>query len=82
MVTVIVDLDLEITIYQSARQCAEGPTRAIGMMKLEINQSLEKDIVSCMEYESLLQAILAQTEDHKEGVYAFLNRRSPVFRGE
>jgi 2-(1,2-epoxy-1,2-dihydrophenyl)acetyl-CoA isomerase len=35
-----------------------------------------------LEFEAYLQEIAGRTRDHREGVLAFSEKRSPVFRGE
>lgn len=66
---------------QMATKMAKGPARAIGMAKNMINMSFETSLKNMLEYEAYAQAIAFQTEDHKEGVEAFFQKREPVFKG-
>jgi 2-(1,2-epoxy-1,2-dihydrophenyl)acetyl-CoA isomerase len=64
-----------------ARKLADGPTLALAKAKELIRGSLESswDEQSHREAEGL--AAMAATEDHREGVAAFIAKRKPVFRG-
>lgn len=64
-----------------ARRLAEGPTVALGLVKRLLRSSLDNswDEQSHREAESLAAA--AATEDHREGVRAFVEKRTPVFAG-
>jgi len=64
-----------------ARRLADGPTAALGRVKQLIRTSLDNswDEQSHREAEGLAAA--AATEDHLEGVTAFIEKRKPVFRG-
>jgi enoyl-CoA hydratase/carnithine racemase len=62
-----------------AHTCANGPTRAIGFMKLALTEGLELPIYEAFAYERHLQNQLFDTPDSKEGVAAFLAKRAPKF---
>jgi 2-(1,2-epoxy-1,2-dihydrophenyl)acetyl-CoA isomerase len=59
----------------------QAPTKAIGLMKKMLNRSFHSDLDQMLDYEALCQGIAGRSEDHKEGVAAFNEKRSPVFRG-
>ena len=64
-----------------ARRLARGPA-AVGLIKKAINESLKMDIDSSIDYISKLQYVLAHTDDHKEAVTSWLEKRKPEFKGK
>ena len=64
-----------------ARRLANGPTRAIGMIKAMLNKSFESDIMTALEREASLQGIAVSTSDVVEGITSFLQKRPPEFKG-
>lgn len=65
-----------------ASTLANMPTRALGMIKRALNVSLLNDLETQLDLEARLQTHAGQTEDFKEGVNAFLEKRSPDFKGK
>ncbi len=65
-----------------ARQLANAPTRGIGLTKRAFNHSLYADLEGALDYESYMQEIAGRTQDHREGVTAFLEKRPPVYVGK
>ena len=65
-----------------ARKLADGPTFALGVAKRLMRTSFDNswDEHSHREAESF--AVAAATQDHLEGVAAFVEKRKPVFRGK
>lgn len=59
---------------------AKGPV-AITMGKIAINMGSETDINTGLMIERLAQTVAFSTEDRKEGTAAFLEKRSPNFKG-
>ncbi len=64
-----------------AQRLAQGPTRAIGLCKRTLNVGLTADLVTVLEAEAEGQGLASQTEDHWEGVQAFLEKRPTRFLG-
>jgi 2-(1,2-epoxy-1,2-dihydrophenyl)acetyl-CoA isomerase len=65
-----------------AGRLAEGPTRAIGMMKRMLNRSFESDLSTCLDFEATFQGIAVSTADVVEGITSFLQKRKPEFKGQ
>ncbi len=78
---VIEDEILKETTYQFAKRLADAAPIAIGLMKKIINRSDNLDLNDVLEFETDLQTICMQTQDHQEGVAAFKEKRAAVFKG-
>ncbi len=68
-------------VRQRAAQLAAMPTRAIGLIKRASDFAATHSLDEALEYEADLQELAGRTADHKEGVSAFLEKRSPEYRG-
>ena len=79
---VVPDDKLKESTTELARQIASGPPIAIGYMKENINRALELDLRGALAQEADRLMRCAQTNDHKEAVKAFMEKRSPVFKGD
>jgi 2-(1,2-epoxy-1,2-dihydrophenyl)acetyl-CoA isomerase len=73
--------ELENTAREWAERLAQGPTFALGMSKRLLNRSLESSLETCLEEEGLVQSLVTQSEDTKEGMKAFMEKRAPKFTG-
>jgi 2-(1,2-epoxy-1,2-dihydrophenyl)acetyl-CoA isomerase len=60
---------------------ASGPTLALGLSKRLLNRAAESDLETCLEEEALVQTLVAGSEDLREGLAAFAERRPPRFKG-
>jgi enoyl-CoA hydratase/carnithine racemase len=67
--------------YALARKIAEGPQISIRMIKRLVYQSLRLDLRTHLDLVSSHMAVVRETEDHKEGVQAFKDKRPPKFKG-
>ncbi len=64
-----------------ARILANMPTKALGLTKRLLNNSVQNSLDEQLILESKLQIESAQSEDYAEGVDAFVNKRKPEFKG-
>lgn len=58
-----------------------GPAQALRAAKLAVDAGLEMDLRSGLALESQLFASLFATEDRREGMTAFIEKRKPNFTG-
>ncbi|MGI6604974.1 MAG: enoyl-CoA hydratase/isomerase family protein [bacterium] len=72
-------LDEEVMTF--AQQLAEQAPIAIGYIKQIANRMSDISFEAYADLEADLMAIALQTNDHKEGLAAFLEKRKPVFQG-
>ena len=73
------ELDAEVTAWAS--RLAAAPTKAIGVAKYLTNRALDTDRATALWDEAVGQELVTGTEDCREGLAAFAERRSPEFRG-
>jgi len=73
--------ELPDEVARWAERLAVGPTKAIGLAKYLTNRSLDSDRATALWDEAVAQELVTGTEDCKEGLAAFAERRPPVFKG-
>jgi 2-(1,2-epoxy-1,2-dihydrophenyl)acetyl-CoA isomerase len=75
--------DIMVKAMELARKIAHNPPLAVRMAKKALYKGMnETDLRSQMDYEIFIQSGLMQTEDFKEGVESFFERREPKFKGK
>ena len=79
--SVVEDGELMSTVYELAAKIAAGPPIAIRLAKRAMYKSMDSDLRSALEFETYAQNICSQTEDSREGIRAFVEKRVPKFTG-
>jgi 2-(1,2-epoxy-1,2-dihydrophenyl)acetyl-CoA isomerase len=78
---VVGDDELKAETMALARRIADGPQIALGLMKRNLLAAETEPFQTVLDLEAAHQARCAFTEDHKEAVAAFNEKRRPVFKG-
>ncbi|MGW9023056.1 enoyl-CoA hydratase/isomerase family protein [Streptomyces sp. NPDC055722] len=78
---VVPDGELDKTAREWAARLAAGPTRALALTKQLVNASLGTERAAAFAAEAAAQEVNMTTQDAREGLTAFVERRSPEFRG-
>ncbi|MFE7064947.1 enoyl-CoA hydratase-related protein [Sutcliffiella sp. NPDC057660] len=69
----------EVKAFAERLSCM--PTQAIGLIKRSLQASWTMNFDEYLEHEAFGQRIAGLTDDHKEGVISFVEKRKPVFKG-
>ncbi len=69
-------------IQKMAAYFAVQPTLALGRIKKLLLESSSNTLSEQLELERQAMQDLGQSEDYREGVHAFLEKRPPVFKGQ
>ena len=72
----------DYTVTAMAQHIAEGPPIALGFMKQNINRAIEGSLRENLALEADCLTRCAATDDHKEAVTAFMEKRPPIFQGK
>lgn len=78
---VVADGELDKTARAWAERLATGPTRALALTKQLVNASLDTDRTTAFAAEAAAQEINMTTQDAREGVASFVERRSAEYQG-
>jgi 2-(1,2-epoxy-1,2-dihydrophenyl)acetyl-CoA isomerase len=65
-----------------ATQLASGPTVALGNAKRLLHSGWTETLETQMELEAMSISAMGHTTDAREGIAAFVNKRTPIYRGE
>ena len=75
------DEEFDEQVAATAERIAAGPTVALKQSKRLVEQGLTSSLDEAIENEAAAQIVSASTDDHGEGVRAFVERRDPEFDG-
>lgn len=78
---VVDDEDFADQALALAQRLATMPTTALGMIRKQVRKVLDANFDTSLEIERDYQRIAGRTEDHKEGIQAFVEKRAPRFTG-
>ena len=73
--------EFEETVNKLAVKLANMPTSALGKIKELFNKSINNSLEEQLAMESKYQIEAAESNDYKEGVAAFIEKRKPNFKG-
>ncbi len=77
----VADEALMSTAEQMARHLATQPTHGLGLIKRAILASSDNSLDDQLDLERDLQRLAGRSEDYREGVGAFMEKREPEFKG-
>ena len=75
------DANLQTEAMAVATTLAQMPTIGIGLTKRLLNQSMNNTLEEQLMLEAKIQVLAATSNDHKEGIMAFLEKRKANFQG-
>lgn len=79
---VVADEELLTEARALAQQLANGPTRAYGVTKQLLLDSFDSGLETQLEREGNGIVQMSHSEDGREGIQAFMEKRQPSFRGQ
>jgi enoyl-CoA hydratase/carnithine racemase len=78
---VVEDDELPAAAEALAHRLADGPAFAYSTTKVLLTRELDLDLAGAIELEALGQALMMQSEDHREFYAAWLDGRPPAWTG-
>jgi 2-(1,2-epoxy-1,2-dihydrophenyl)acetyl-CoA isomerase len=82
LVSEVVDgADLDDAVEAVVREFAAGPTVALGLAKRLVHENATSDLAEALEREGITEELAIRSDDFKEGMRAFAQRRDPDYTG-
>lgn len=78
----IPDAEFDAYIGELAQQLAQQPTYALALTKQALQRSAENSMDQQLELEQNLQYLALSSQDYKEGVQAFVEKRPAQFTAD
>jgi 2-(1,2-epoxy-1,2-dihydrophenyl)acetyl-CoA isomerase len=78
---VVSDAELDDVVDDWAKRLAAGPPIALAQSKRLLNNAFNYGLAEAMDAEGMAQTVNFGTEDTREGLTAFSQKRDPVFKG-
>lgn len=78
---VVPDSDLDAFVSEWAERLAAGPPIALKLTKKMLSNAFSQSLSEALDSEAASQAVNFGTEDTREGIAAFLQKRPPEFKG-
>jgi 2-(1,2-epoxy-1,2-dihydrophenyl)acetyl-CoA isomerase len=78
---VVADDQVDAAGAELARSLARGPTVTFGHMKQNLDLAEHAALGECLDSEAWRQIVCMATADHREAAAAFVEKRTPRFRG-
>ena len=78
---VVADEELDALVDDWANRLAAGPPLALSQSKRMLNNAFNYGLAEAMEIEAAAQSVNIPSEDCREGMLAFFEKRKPVFKG-
>ncbi|MDZ7853860.1 MAG: 2-(1,2-epoxy-1,2-dihydrophenyl)acetyl-CoA isomerase PaaG [Halomonas sp.] len=79
---VVDDESLQDEALSLAHHLANQPTRGLALIKRALHASTDNSFDTHLDLERDLQRLAGRTDDYREGVSAFMDKRQPSFKGE
>jgi 2-(1,2-epoxy-1,2-dihydrophenyl)acetyl-CoA isomerase len=65
-----------------AGRLAKSAPIALALAKRALNRTYDENLEEALDFEAQLQSVAGRSNDHKEGVAAFVEKRPPNFKGD